>query len=174
LEDAVDASVESYEKGLAPLFGSLESFRDAYDKQKEVDELYLQDYDRLYELSKLNRDLQAAIDDTSNIKGKQRLRDLQAEINKLQADGNKLSEYDVEVLRKRFELEQARQAVEDARNAKSQVRLRRDSEGNWGYVYTASEDEVAKAQQAYEDKLHEYQELNDEYITELQEKALDV
>ena len=174
LEDAVDASVESYEKGLAPLFGSLESLRDAYDKQKEVDELYLQDYDRLYELSKLNRDLQAAIDDTNNIKGKQRLRDLQAEINKLQADGNKLSEYDVEVLRKRFELEQARQAVEDARNAKSQVRLRRDSEGNWGYVYTASEDEVAKAQQAYEDKLHEYQELNDEYITELQEKALDV
>jgi hypothetical protein len=74
------------------------------------------------------------------------LRALQAEINKLQADGTKLSEYDVQVLEKRFELEQARLALDDAQHAKSQVRLQRDANGNWGYVYTADEDEVAKAE----------------------------
>jgi len=61
-----------------------------------------------------------------------------------------------------------------ARDAKSTVRLSRDNEGNWGYVYTANQDEVEEAEQAYEDKLHEYQKLNDEYIQTLQEKALEV
>jgi hypothetical protein len=46
-------------------------------------------------------------------------------------------------------------ALEDAQNAKSQVRLTRDSEGNFGYVYTADESKVANAEQNYEDKLEE-------------------
>jgi len=32
---------------------------------------------------------------------------------------------------------------------------------------------VAKAEQEYEDKLYEYQKLNDEYITELQSRVLE-
>jgi len=64
-------------------------------------------------------------------------------------------------------LEQARLALDDAQNAKSRVRLQRDSEGNWGYVYTADEDKIADAEQEYEDKLHEYQVLNDDYINQL-------
>jgi len=31
--------------------------------------------------------------------------------------------------------------LEDARNNKSEVRLQRDANGNWGYVYTSSTDE---------------------------------
>jgi hypothetical protein len=42
-------------------------------------------------------------------------------------------------------------ALEEAQNAKSTVRLQRDNEGNFGYVYTANKDEIANAQQAYED-----------------------
>jgi hypothetical protein len=43
-------------------------------------------------------------------------------------------------------------ALEEAQNAKSTVRLSRDNEGNFGYVYTADEDKIADAQQAVEDK----------------------
>jgi len=49
----------------------------------------------------------------------------------------------------------------------------RDSNGNWGYAYTADEDNVTKAEQEYEDKLYEYQKLNAEYIDELNEMILD-
>jgi hypothetical protein len=37
-------------------------------------------------------------------------------------------------------------ALEDARNAKDTVRLQRDSEGNFGYVYTADENKVNEAE----------------------------
>jgi hypothetical protein len=49
-------------------------------------------------------------------------------------------------LRKKFELEQARMELEEARNNKSEVRLTRDQNGNWGYVYTAAEDKVGEAE----------------------------
>lgn len=173
-EAAMENIQAEYDTTLGGTFGSLDYLQQAYDRQKELNDQYLQDYDRLYELSKLSRNISAAIDDTDSIKAKERLRALQAEINKLQADGTKLSEYDVQVLEKRFEIEKARLALDDAQNAKSQVRLQRDAEGNWGYVYTADEDAVAKAEQEYEDKLHEYQKLNDEYITQLQDQALEV
>ena len=99
---------------------------------------------------------------------------MQKELNDLQAQGVKLSQYDVDAARKRFELEMARQQLEDARNNRSEVRLQRDANGNWGYVYTAAEDEVADAEQEYENKLYEYQKLNDDYINELQSRVLEV
>ena len=42
-------------------------------------------------------------------------------------------------------------ALEDARDAKTVVRLKRDNEGNLGYVYTADQDKLAEAQQELED-----------------------
>jgi hypothetical protein len=47
--------------------------------------------------------------------------------------------------------------------------MRRDSEGNWSYVYTADEDATANAQQNYEDKLYEIQKLEQDYLEEMQE-----
>jgi hypothetical protein len=41
--------------------------------------------------------------------------------------------------------------LEEASNAKSTVRLQRDSEGNFGYVYTADNNAVDAAQQKFED-----------------------
>jgi hypothetical protein len=37
-------------------------------------------------------------------------------------------------------------ALEEAQNAKSTVRLQRDSEGNFGYVYTADSSAIAEAE----------------------------
>jgi hypothetical protein len=48
-----------------------------------------------------------------------------------------MSEHDLDILRKRYDLKLAEIALEEAQNAKSTVRLQRDSEGNYGYVYTA-------------------------------------
>jgi uncharacterized membrane protein YgcG len=78
----------------------------------------------------------------------------------------------MENLRKRYELKLAELALEEAQNAKSEVRMTRDSEGNWGYVYTADEAQVAEAEQSYEDKLYELQQQNAEYINTLQENII--
>jgi hypothetical protein len=42
-------------------------------------------------------------------------------------------------------------ALEEAQNAKSTVRLQRDSEGNFGYVYTADSSKTAEAEQKFAD-----------------------
>jgi len=68
---------------------------------------------------------------------KTKLRDLQEEINNLQESNTEMTQYEVDELRARYELRLAEIALEEAQNAKSQVRMRRDSEGNWSYVYTA-------------------------------------
>ena len=168
-EETMEKLVTDYNKTMGGTFGNLDYLQEAYERQKDISNQYVQDYEKLYQLSQLSRDISKSIDDTDSIKSKERLRALQKEINALQMSNTKMSEYDLEVLRKRFELEQARLNLGEAKNSKSQVRLQRDSEGNWGYVYTADEDEVAKAEEEYENKLYEYQKLNHEYITQLQD-----
>jgi hypothetical protein len=46
----------------------------------------------------------------------------------------------------KYDLLVAEIALEEARFAKSTVRLQRDSEGNFGYVYTANAEAVANAE----------------------------
>ena len=69
---------------------------------------------------------------------------------------NQLSKTDLEIAKARYELLQAQIALEEAQNAKSVVRLQRDNEGNYGYVYTADQDKVNDAEQNFADKQNDY------------------
>jgi hypothetical protein len=80
------------------------------------------------------------MDDTKSIAGKQKLKGLMDDINKLQEEGTQLSEYDLEYLQKTYDLRMAEIALEEAQKAKDTVRLTRDNEGNWSYAYTANTD----------------------------------
>ena len=162
--DAIDTITMVLDRSVSGLMDSLELLRQEYDRQKQISEVYVEDYEKIYQLNKLNRQIEAAIDDSEHIKNKQRLKKLQEEINIANQDGVKLSQYDLDVLQKKFELEMARSELEEATNAKSQVRMMRDAEGNYGFVYTADANAVADAEQNYEDKLHELQVLNTDYI----------
>ena len=161
--------VETMSDALAgPLAGSLQELQDAFNRQNELKDMYLPDYEKIYELNKLNRDITNSIDETSNVKAKQELAKLQAEINALEEEGVQVSQYQTEDLRRRYELKLAEIALNEAQNAKSQVQMSRDADGNWSYVYTADEDDVAAAEQNYEDKLFAIQQANAEYINEMQ------
>lgn len=170
-EEAVERAIENFEKALLP-FGTLDEFSDAYEKQQEVADQYLADYEKIYELSKLNRDINNSIDDTKSIAGKQKLRGLLNDINKLQEEGTQLSEYDLEYLQKTYDLRMAEIALEEAQKAKDTVRLTRDNEGNWSYAYTTNTDAADDAAQKYEDALYAMQELSSEYVDEMSEQLI--
>lgn len=167
-EDTLESIITNFETKISGLAGSLDMLNDAYERQSKVDEVYVDDYEKIYQLSKLSREISKSIDDTSQVKNKEKLKKLQDEIVKKQEQGVKLSQYDLDYLEKKYQLELARQQLEEAKNAKTQVTMKRDSEGNYGYVYTADANAVADAEQNYEDRLHELQELNSEYIKTLQ------
>lgn len=159
-----------FEESLTGIYGVFDLFDAAYERTKNLRDNYIPEYEKIYELNKLNRDIQKEIDNSNSLRDRKALRQLQEEINNKQAAGVQLSKYEVEEMRKKFELEQARINLEEARNNKSEVRLTRDQNGNWGYVYTAAEDKVADAEQKYEDALYQYQKLSDDYINELDGK----
>lgn len=144
----------------------------AFDRYTTLSEDFLQDYQKIYELSKMTRSIQASINDIDNIKAKQALRDLQEEINEYQAEGVQMTQYEVDYLNKKYELRLAEIALEEAQNAKDQVRLSRNADGGWGYVYTANQQNIDQAQQSYEDKLKELQDLNYQMLQETQSGIL--
>jgi hypothetical protein len=85
-----------------------------------------------------------ALDETDNKVAKQKLKNFISETQNLQ-ENNRLSKVELEIQQAKYDLLLAEIALEEAQNAKSTVRLSRDSEGNFGYVYTADENEVAEA-----------------------------
>ncbi len=170
--DSVEATMDEFSDKVAGKFASLTELQEAFERKQSENDRYLEDYEKIYEFSKLNRDIEKSIDNSSNVKAKKELAQLQAEINELEESGAEISEYQMENLRKRYELKLAELALEEAQNAKSEVRMTRDSEGNWGYVYTADETQVAAAEQSYEDKLFELQQQNADYINTLQENII--
>lgn len=171
-ENTVERIKQSMLDAFAGSIGSWSGLKDSLEYAKTAADRFVPQYKEIYELSKLNRDIMKSIDNTSNIKNKQALRDLQKEINELEQHSGEISQYDLDNARRRYELELARLALEEARDAKSTVRLSKDSEGNWSYVYTANQDEVEKAEQNYEDKLYAMQQANSEYINSLSDQIL--
>lgn len=170
-ESKVEAIIQHFKDNL--FVDGLDAMADKLDKVNDVRERYLDDFDRWYEISKLNREIDKEIDDTSNLSAKRRLADFQKEILKYQEEGALMSQYDLDHARARYELLLAEIALEEARNAKNTVQLKRDSEGNWGYVYTADQDKIAEAEQNYEDRLHDMQEAAKDYRDEMESQVID-
>lgn len=180
LQEAADifaSSVEdvtsAFEEAMTGTYGTYEKMQKMFDQQKEISDRFVDNYKQVYELSKLNRDIAKSMDSMDGVAGKEALRDLQEEINRLQESGAEMSEYDLEYLRKKYDLRVAEIALEEAQNAKSQVRMQRDAEGNWGYVYTADESKTADAEQNYEDKLYAIQEHSQSYMEEMEQKVIE-
>lgn len=70
------------------------------------------------------------------------IRDAMEEQVKYLQDQEHLSEFNVKYANAQLEILQKQIALEDARNNKNQMRLRRDTQGNYRYIYSANQDDV--------------------------------
>ena len=162
-ESSVERIMEAHNKAL----GDLNEKSQQFEKQQTLQDFFLKDYEKTYEISKLNRQIIQSIDSTDSAAAASKLRDVQAELLDYQKDGKKMSDYDLQYLQKKYDLTLAQNALEDAQNAKSTARLTRDSQGNFGYVYTANQKNVESAQQQYEDKLYAMEQFMDQSVNDL-------
>lgn len=170
-EMRVEMAVNVLSNALSP-FETLEDFQDKYEKAKTINEEYLDDAERLYELNKLNRQLNLQLADANDLLAKQKLRDIQQEIHDLQADGVQMSQYDLEYLQKKYDLQLAEIALMEQQNSKTSMRLVRDAAGNWTYAYDADEEKIEDATQKYEDAVHELGKLSKDYINDVSEQLI--
>lgn len=120
----------------------LEYAADQWERIKENADNYLDDLNRAWELEKLENEYLKLIDDAvdPNIQ-KQITKQMQEQLGYLR-EKDKLSEYDVKYANAQLEILQKTIALEDARANKNQMKLRRDSQGNYSYVYAANRNDV--------------------------------
>ena len=176
-ENTLDGIVEDYGTAISGIYGTTDELSNAFDRKKEIDDFYVDDYEKYYQIAKLQRSITSDLDKAARAgnKSNKGLKQLYDELNTARQDGVELTEYDLDVFSKRYEYEKALMELEDARNNKSEVRLQRDANGNWGYVYTsaADEDDLLAKQQAVDDKLYEWQKTVDSKADEVQKTILE-
>ena len=148
---------------------SFDTLTTSMERAASLQEEYLTTTNQIYETNKLMRVAQQAIDNSTSSIAKQKLKGFINETKQLQ-DQTKLSQYELEIQQAKYNLLLAEMALEDARDAKTVVRLKRDNEGNLGYVYTADQDKLAEAQQELEDAQNSLYNIGLEGANEYSEK----
>lgn len=161
LRDSVNESVQllldRYENGLNKILKDLDKkvsggmgvdyLQEQYEMQQDLADNYLDSVNQAYALEKLRAKFTKAINDTTDIKAREKLTNLLHEQVDTLAEKEKLAQYEVDHAEKMLEVEQARIALEEAQANKSQMRLKRDNQGNYSYQYVADEDAIDEAQQ---------------------------
>ena len=113
---------------------------------------YLDKVNSMYEIEKLQSAYEDAIRDSDgNLKAQQSLNNLMNQQLKMLKDKDRLTQYDVDRANLLLQLQIKRLALQQAQQNKSKLRLRRDSQGNYTYQYTADNEQMEDAQQSLAD-----------------------
>lgn len=171
-KNAIDRIFEKWEEGISGIQKSLAQLAEQFEMQNTIKNLWLDTYDQAYQTAKLTKDIADSIQDTDVISNKQELASLMEEINERQASGVKMSQYELDAYQKEYELLLAKAALEDAQNAKNQVRMTRDAEGNMSYTYTADSKAIGEAEDNYNDVAYQFAQLNVGQINDAQQQII--
>ena len=145
-----------------------------WELSTRLSEQYLDDYNRAFELQKLQIKYQELLNDTqaTSAMAQQRISAQMMQQLKYLREKNHLSEYDIEYAEKKLEILQRELALEDARNNKSQMRLQRNAAGNYDFVYAADEDAINDAKMALLNAQQEAYNLSKQMYKEIYDGAL--
>lgn len=112
---------------------------------------YLDTINSLYEVQKLESKYLDALDQTDSVSAQRQLKKLMDEELADLRERDKLTQYDIERANKKYEIALKQIALQEAQQNKSKMRLRRDSQGNYRYEYTADGDQISQLQDELND-----------------------
>ena len=125
----------------------MDRMKNEWDLAIEEQEHYLDNVERSFNMEELD----GIFNDI--LEGMEGRNDLQQEFLKFQDEEiaklnerDKLTQYDIDELKARLEIKKQELALEEAQQNKSNLRLRRDSQGNYNYQYVANDDDVEDAE----------------------------
>ena len=149
---------------------------DQWDRAKWNDNRYLDISSRATGVLDFVDNVNSAMNKQSPRVQKQLSEFMDKEVDDLNNIAN-LRQIDLDIANKKLEVLQKQIALEDAQNAKTSMRLRRDSQGNYTYQYVADDDQVQSAQNDLRDSLEELRKLAKEDVSdtidEVQDKLQD-
>lgn len=159
VEDSIENLLDSYKNNLSIIFNDLEKkltgdkgldyLNEEWQLINDNADRYLDRIDAMYEIQKLQNAYQDAIDDNmNNLNAQKSLNDMMQQQLKMLRDKEKITEYDIERANTLLQIQVKRLALEQAQQNKTKLRLRRDSQGNYTYQYTADQTDVSESQQS--------------------------
>lgn len=151
--------------GIATTLGGLSEI---YQAQYDVSHFYLDDYDKNYNLNKLEHDITQQIKDVQDPSRLEAYNKMLDDINAKREEGVQLTQKDVDVLNAEFELQKLYDEYEKAKNAKNSMRLSRDASGNYSYVYSNTSGDEEEIEQKIKDQLYNIKKLHEEAADEMQ------
>lgn len=132
---------------------------------------YLDDVNKAYNIQKLQSQYTDLLDGANTLDIQTKITDqMNQQLEYLRTKTN-LSEYDVAYAQAQLEILKQQIALEEAQANKSQMKLRRDSQGNYNYVYTANEDNVKSAQDGLLDAKNNAYNISKEQMKQTQEDS---
>lgn len=132
---------------------------------------YLDDVNKAYNIQKLQSQYTDLLDGANTLDIQTKITDqMNQQLEYLRTKTN-LSEYDVSYAQAQLEILKQQIALEEAQANKSQMKLRRDSQGNYNYVYTANQDNVKSAQEGLLDAQNNAYNLSKDQMKQTQEDS---
>jgi TP901 family phage tail tape measure protein len=133
---------------------------------------YLDSVNKAYNIQKLQSQYMQLLNNTDGLATQQKITQQMNEQLEYLREKTNLSEYDVAYAQAQLEILQKQIALEEAQKNKSQMKLKRDSQGNYSYVYTADNDAILSAQQDLLDAQNNAYNLSKEQMTQTQADSL--
>lgn len=170
-ENAVERAAYKLEQALTSNKG-FTLLQMQYDNFIDTDERYLDEVNKLYEVTTLTNKIQSSIDESNSKAAAATLQALKDECE-LRAQNNKLSQYDIDIMNAEYEMTLKQIALEEAQNNKSSLALMRDDQGNWTYKYTADQSEIDSANQDYLDAANNYYNIAKDQVKDVSGEIID-
>ena len=146
----IQEQMTSLSESFAMVSGGLDEILQRMSLTSTRQDEYLTSTNKIYETNKMLRNLQKDMNAIDNKTAKSKYLAFANEIKQLQ-NKDELSNLELTIAQKKYDLLKAQIALEESQNAKQTIRLMRDNEGNYGYIYTANQEAVTEAEQALED-----------------------
>lgn len=146
----IQEQMTSLSESFAMVSGGLDEILQRMSLTSTRQDEYLTSTNKIYETNKMLRNLQKDMSAIDNKTAKSKYLAFTNEIKQLQ-NKDELSNLELTIAQKKYDLLKAQIALEESQNAKQTIRLMRDNEGNYGYIYTANQEAVTEAEQALED-----------------------
>ena len=131
------------------LGGDVDWMQSQWEMRQRNEEAHLDDMNKAYNIQKLQFSYQKMLNDAA-----QKNTGIQQQISAQMNDQldylrekDKLTQADIDYANAQLSVLEKQIALQDAQSAKTKMRLQRDASGNYSYVYTADESDVAQKQQ---------------------------
>lgn len=180
-EQSQQLAIDAYNRNVASVLdkwidsalgNDLEWIQQEWELINRNADYYLDDVNAAYETQKLQNKYLEMLDGTDDLHIQQQITDQMREQLDYLREKKNISEYDVAYANAQLEILQKRIALEEAERNKNQIKLRRDSQGNYSYVYTANKEDTRGKEQDLLDAQNNAYNLSKEQMRQTQEDSL--